>query len=249
MHLQLQQELEQLPEQQALLADKKSLVEQQDQEKANLKILNSEAKTYTDTIEGISAGLKDISGKLDSQGKKLEDTVSSLTSMADDISTKRSALKKEKRDVLQKIAQYTATVEYSVASENSLELAIAALSAGIGAMNYIVSVLNDFYTFWTRIKSYCEDLANDDTGTLIDLETEEQLQDIEFLSNIATNSCQWVALKLILQDYQDAFHNVYDKLQAQLKEDEDPTPEVMWNRAIERSKGMSDLINAQAEGL
>ena len=54
---------------------------------------------------------------------------------------------------------------------------------------------------------------------------------------------------VFLQDYQDAFHNVYDKLQAQLKEDEDPNPEVMWNRAIERSKGMSDLINAQAEGL
>ena len=199
--------------------------------------------------EGISAGLKDISGKLDAQGQKMEDTVSSLTQMADNISEKRSNLKREKREVLQKIAEYTAKVENSVISKNSLDFAIAALSAGIGAMNYIVSVLNDFYSFWINIKSYSENLANDDTGALIDLETEEQIHDIEFLSNIATNACQWVALKLVLVEYQNAFHDVYDKLQTQLKEDEDPNPEVMWKHAIDRSKGMHDLLITQAEGI
>ena len=229
--------------------DKTSLVNQKDQEESNLKDLNSAAKNYSDVIDGICAGMKDISGKLDAQGQKMEDTVSALTEMADNISAKKIALNKEKRDVLQKIAEYTATVEYSVASKNSLGLAIAALSAGIGAMNYIVSVLNDFYTFWTRIKSYCENLADDNTGILIDWDTDEQLRDIEFLSNVATNACQWVALKLVLIDYQNAFRNIYDKLQTQLKEDEDPNPEVMWQRAISRSKGMSALIKAQAEGL
>lgn len=232
-----------------LLADKTELVKQQDQTKADLNTLNSEAKSYSSTIEGISAGLKDISGKLDAQGQKMEDTVSSLTQMADNISEKRSNLKREKREVLQKIAEYTAKVENSVISKNSLDLAIAALSAGIGAMNYIVSVLNDFYSFWINIKSYSENLANDDTGTLIDLETEEQIYDIEFLSNIATNACQWVALKLVLVEYQNAFHDVYDKLQTQLKEDEDSNPEVMWKRAIDRSKGMHDLLITQAEGI
>lgn len=232
-----------------LLDEKTALVAQYDQANSDLNTLNSEAKSYTEIIAGISAGLKDISGKLDAQGQKMEDTVSSLTQMADNISEKKSNLKKEKRDILQKIAEFTAKVENSVVSKNSLDLAIAALSAGIGAMNYIVSVLNDFYSFWINIKQYSENLANDETGTLIDLETEEQLHDIEFLSNVATNACQWVALKLVLIEYQNAFHNVYDKLQEQLREDEDPNPEVMWKRAIERSKGMHEIIITQAEGM
>lgn len=235
----------------ALLAEKKTLTDQQDLEKSNLATLKAQAKSYTEIITGIGAGLSNLSDKLDKQGNQLADSITALTQMADNIATKKSALNKEKREILQKIAEYTKTVENSVVTKNSLDLAIAALSAGIGAMNYIVSVLNDFYTFWTRIKSYCENLASSEIESYFFLNEDDPdaLKSIDFLSTIATNACQWVALKLVLIEYQNAFHNVRDQLQIQLKEDEDPNPEVMWKRAIDRSKGISDLIKIQAEGV
>jgi len=234
-----------------LLSEKKELADKQELEKSNLAILKAQAKSYTDIITGIGTGLNNLGEKFDKQSNKIADSVASLTETADNIATKKAALNKEKRELLREIAEYTKTVENSVVTKNSLDLAIAAISAGIGAMNYIVSVLNDFYTFWTRIKSYCENLAGSEIESYFFLNEDdpEALKSIEFLSIIANNACHWVALKLVLIEYQNAFHDVYEQLQLQLKEDEDPNPEVMWKRAIARSKGMSDLIRVQAEGV
>ena len=143
----------------ALLKEKEELASKLEQEQAGKRALEAQAKSYTDVISGISAGLSNLSGSLDKQASELSDTVATLTKLADDISEKRAVLRKEKREILRQVAEYTKTVENSVVTKNSLDLAISALSAGIGAMNYIVSVLNDFYTFWTSVKTQTGSMA------------------------------------------------------------------------------------------
>lgn len=233
-----------------LLKEKKRISDQKELEESNLCALKVEAKTHVDTINGISAGLESISGKLDQQSEKIEDTVSILVKKADNIAERRAVLKKEKREILKMMAEYTAIVENSVVTKNSLDLAIAALSAAITALNYIVSVLNDFYSFWQKIKSYCNCLAPKSLELYFTFykKRPEKFRSIDFLTQFAINACQWVALRGVLEEYQQAFVAMYNKLQEQLLEDQDPNPEAMWQRAIERSKGMSALIQIQSEG-
>lgn len=229
-----------------LLDEKKQLYTLKEQEEASLVTLKSEANVYSATLSSVGAGFSDVSRRLEAQGSALQDTVTGLTAMADSISERRWQLKKEKREVLRQIAEYTSQIETSVATKDSLELAIAAISAGIGAISYIVNVLNDFVGFWGRVEQYTRFLFENNIELLIDL---LDIKDNDFLCTIATSMCQWAALRLVLEDYEKAFFNVYEKLQAQYKEDEDPDPEVMWNRAIKKSKGMSELIKVQAEGV
>lgn len=237
--------------QETLKAEKQALADQLQLDKTNLAGLKAEEKSYTDVIAGIGAGLNNLGDKLDNQGNKIGSAIEAMTQRADSIAAKKSALRKEKREVLRKIAEYTKNVENSVVTANSLDLAIAALSAGIGAMGYIVSVLNDFYSFWTKVKSYCGNMASGEIESYFYLNEDdpEELKSIDFLSVIAENASKWVALKLVLVDYQNAFLNVYDKLQLQLKEDENSDKEVMWKRAITRSAGMSNIINSMAKGV
>ncbi|MBR5649715.1 hypothetical protein [Pseudobutyrivibrio sp.] len=232
-----------------LLDQKKQLYTLKEQEEASLITLKSEANVYSATLSSVGAGFSDVSSRLEAQGSALQDTVAGLTAMADSISERRWQLKKEKREILKQIAEYTSQIETSVATKDSLELAIAAMSAGIGAMNYILSVLNDFKYFWDRVTQYTKNLSEKDMDMEIDDIDDLDVIGIDLLCTIATSMCQWVALKLVLEDYENAFVNVREKLQAQYKEDEDPDPEVMWNRAIKKSKGMSELIKVQAEGV
>ena len=232
-----------------LLDEKKQLYTLKEQEEASLVTLKSEANIYSATLSSVGAGFSDVSSRLEAQGSALQDTVAGLTAMADSISERRWQLKKEKREILRQIAEYTSQIETSVATRDSLELAIAAMSAGIGAMNYILSVLNDFKYFWDRVTKYTNNLSEKDMEMEIDDIDDLDVIGIDLLCTIATSMCQWVALRLVLKDYENAFLNVRKKLQAQYKEDEDPNPEVMWKRAIKKSKGMSELIKVQAEGV
>ena len=235
----------------ALLKEKEELASKLEQEQAGKRALEAQAKSYTDVISGISAGLPNLSGSLDKQASELSDTVAALTKLADDISEKRAVLRKEKREILRQVAEYTKTVENSVVTKNSLDLAISALSAGIGAMNYIVSVLNDFYTFWTSVKTQTGSMAEGEIENYITLfeDDPEELRTINFYVMLASNAAQWVALKLVLTDYQHAFYRVSDKLQAQLNVKQDSNPEIMWKRAIELSKGKSVMLEIQEKNI
>lgn len=234
-----------------LLKEKENLTREIEQAEAEKNALQAEAKSYTDVINGLSAGLSSLSGNLGQQASELSDTVTALTSLADNILEQRSALKKEKREILRQVAEYTKTIENSVVTKNSLDLAIAAVSAGIGALNYIISVLNDFYTFWLSVKSQTANMAEGEVENYISLfqDMPEELHSIEFYTMIASNAAQWAALKIVLTDYQKAFYRVSDKIQSQLKVKEESDPELMWKRAIELSKGMSNIIRIQEENI
>ena len=118
-------------------------------------------------------------------------------------------------------------------------------------MNYIVSVLNDFYAFWTSVKTQTGNMAEGEIENYIALfeDAPEELRTIDFYMMLASNAAQWVALKLVLTDYQQAFYRVSDKIQAQLHVKQDSNPEVMWKRAIELSKGMSVMLEIQEKNI
>lgn len=234
-----------------LLKDKENLTASLDQEKSSKSALEAQAKSYTEVIQGISAGFSEISAGLNSQSENMANEVSVLMEQSDNIFKQRSELRKEKRELILKIAEYTKEVENSVVSKNSLDLAISALSAGIGAMNYIISVLNDFYAFWVSVHTQTENMSEGEIENYISLyeDDPEELRSVDFYTIVASNAAQWAALKKVLTDYQKAFYDVYEKLNTQLKENEESDPELMWKRAIEKSQGMSALLSQQADAL
>lgn len=181
----------------------------------------------------------------------MSDQVTSLTNMADSVLKQKAAVRKEKREILAKIAENTKIVQNSVVSKNSLDLAIAAISAGIGALNFIVSVLNDFYTFWLSIKVQTANMAQGEIENYITLfgDDPQELQSLDFYSMLANNAAQWAALSIVLSAYRNAFESVNEKLQKQLLEKEEAKPEVMWQRAIDRSSQIYPLIQIQEDSL
>ena len=171
--------------------------------------------------------------------------------MADSVLKQKAAVRKEKREILAKIAENTKIVQNSVISKNSLDLAIAAISAGIGALNFIVSVLNDFYTFWLSIKVQTANMAQGEIENYITLfgDDPQELQSLDFYSMLANNAAQWAALSIVLSAYRNAFESVNEKLQKQLLEKEEAKPEVMWQRAIDHSSQIYPLIQIQEDSL
>lgn len=234
-----------------LLSEKEALTKQLDQAKAEKSALQAQASTYTDVLQGLSAGLASLSTGLSQESSKMSDQVTSLTNMADSVLKQKAAVRKEKREILAKIAENTKIVQNSVVSKNSLDLAIAAISAGIGALNFIVSVLNDFYTFWLSIKVQTANMAQGEIENYITLfgDDPQELQSLDFYSMLANNAAQWAALSIVLSAYRNAFESVNEKLQKQLLEKEEAKPEVMWQRAIDRSSQIYPLIQIQEDSL
>ncbi len=234
-----------------LLSEKEALTKQLEQRKAEKNSLQAQATSYKDVIQGLSAGLSSLSTGLSEESSKMSDQVTSLTNMADSVLKQKAAVRKEKREILAKIAENTKIVQNSVVSKNSLDLAIAAISAGIGALNFIVSVLNDFYTFWLSIKVQTANMAQGEIESYITLfgDDPEELQSIDFYSVLANNASQWVALYIVLSEYHDAFASVNQKLQKQLMMKEEADPALMWKRAIDHSNQIYPLIRIQEESL
>lgn len=234
-----------------LLKEKETLTQEIDQAEASKKSKEAESKSYTDTINGLSAGFSSLSSSLDKQASQTADAVTALTNLADKVFEQRAALRKQKREILGQVAEYTKTIENSVVSKNSMELAIAAISAGISALNYVVSVLNDFYQFWLSIKVQTANMAEGEIESYIEIyeDMPEELRSLDFYMVLLKNAAQWVALGCVLTEYQNAFYRVSDKLQAQLKVREEANQEVAWKKAIELSKGMSNLIAIQQSGI
>lgn len=234
-----------------LLSDKEELTKQLDQAKADKSSLVAQATSYKDVIQGISAGLSSLSAGLSEESLKMADQVSTLTSVVDSILKKKSILRGKKREIMAQIAENTKIIQNSVASKNSLDLAIAAISAGIGALNFIISVLNDFYTFWLSIKVQTASMAQGEIESYVTIfgDDPQELQSLDFYTILASNAAKWVALYIVLSEYRNAFQSVNQELQKQLMEKEEVKPEDMWKQAINLSNKIYPLIQIQEDAL
>lgn len=232
-----------------LLSKKEAAVKEKESEESALKSLQVSSEQDKAIINGLAASLKNASESFDKLSAEEKDVVKNLTDRIDAISSKKSALAKERRTLLSQIAENTAIIESTVVTQNELNLAIAALAAGIAAMQYIINMLNNFQKFWGSVKVFADSLQTTQLTALMSIykNKPETFMSLPFLTQAIRNTASWVALRDVLLEYKDNYDVMHNRLNSQLNAGQAADRTESWKKAVELSKGMSHIFAVQAE--
>lgn len=236
-------------EKEKLIKEKEKAVKERESEKSALELLKTSSEQDKEIIKGIAASLNNASEGLDKLSSEEKDAVKNLTARIDAISSKKTALAKERRSLLSQIAENTSIIESTVITQNELNLAISALSAGIAAMQYIVNMLNNFVKFWGSVKAFADGLQVTELTALISVyeNMPDELLSLDMLTTVIKNTASWVALREVLNEYKNNYDAIFHRLNEQLKTGQEVDRTESWKKAVELSKGINHIFQLQAD--